>query len=287
MNDKNFLQKIQNQFPKIKIKNSRLITQGWNDDVLVVDKKWVFSFPKANQESDDQLQKELKFLPLLNKRTKVKIPNPYYIPSDKSFFGYKFIPGEALTPENYKKLTQAQKNTLARKIVQFLKDLHSFPLGLAKKCGVGYGWSSQDAIKWHNLHMSLVLEHLSEEEGLWIKRILRNLKNARIKFRSVVTHHDLTIDHIIFDLRKGKFSGIIDFGDVQIADPAEDVGKLWEYGEDFVDLLIKYYQPKDKNFKDRAWKNYVYLCLTNLYFGITMKRSDYWKRGYRIFEKMR
>lgn len=42
-------------------------------------------------------------------------------------------------------------------------------------------------------------------------------------------------------------AGVIDFGDIQITDPAGDIDRLAEYGIDFMDLMIKYYRPKEKN----------------------------------------
>lgn len=101
------------------------------------------------------------------------------------------------------------------------------------------------------------------------------------RFQSTVAHQDLTWDNLLISSNK-TVAGIIDFGDIQITDPAGDIGRLAEYGIDFMDLLIKYYRPTEKNFRNRALKVYVHLSLSLLGQAVTMKRKDYWRRGYEM-----
>ena len=48
---------------------------------------------------------------------------------------------------------------------------------------------------------------------------------ANFQFEPVLIHADLLDDHVLLDLPGRKVSGVIDFGDVSIGDPALD---LWE-----------------------------------------------------------
>ncbi|MDO8425502.1 MAG: phosphotransferase, partial [bacterium] len=95
---------------------------------------------------------------------------------------------------------------------------------------------------------------------------------------------DLTSDHILFDKNSKKVSGIIDFGGIEISDPAVDFSKLWEYSEKLVDKVLSGYHSKDEQLKSRSYRWYIYQCIGNMYCGITMKRKDYWQKGYDLIK---
>jgi len=56
----------------------------------------------------------------------------------------------------------------------------------------------------------------------------------------VVVHGELAPPHIFFDPQKGKITGIIDFGEAYIGDPAVELFWLiWSYGQRFVDQVVQ------------------------------------------------
>jgi aminoglycoside 2''-phosphotransferase len=53
---------------------------------------------------------------------------------------------------------------------------------------------------------------------------------------------DVSPDHVLIDERTGDISGIIDWGDVAIGDPARDFIFLYEdWGDDFLRLALRAY----------------------------------------------
>ncbi len=285
MNKQFFIKQIKNNFPDLKFKKSDIVDHGWNKTVIVLDKTIVFTFPK-NKEAQSKFRAELEILPKLSKTITLPIPDFQYIPADKSFAGYNFVPGEPLTFKDFKTLNSNQQNKIAKQVSDFLNELHNFSITRAKRAGVTVAWSEKDARSYYAGQAETVYKKLSSNDRKLLKNIFDTYCNGKIKkdFKKTVVHQDLTSDHILFAPKTKKVCGIIDFGDIQISDPAVDFSKLWEYSENFVDKVLSGYQSKDKNLKSRSYRWYIYQCIGNMYCGITMKRKDYWQKGYGLLK---
>ncbi len=288
MNKQFFIKKIKNNFPDLKFKKSDIIDHGWNKTVILLDNEIVFTFPK-NQEAKSKFKAEIEILPILSKKITLPIPNFQYIPTDKSFAGHDFVQGEPLTIECFKKLNSSQQNQIAKQVSDFLNELHNFSITRAKRNGVTLAWSEKDARSYYADQAKTVYKKLSPSDNSLLENIFDTYCNGKIKkdFKKTVVHQDLTSDHILFAPKTKMVCGIIDFGDIQISDPAVDFSKLWEYSENFVDKVLSGYQSKDKNLKSRSYRWYIYQCIGNMYCGITMKRKDYWQKGYGLLKSVK
>lgn len=279
MNQQPFLKRIKQHFPKITFKHSRILTNGWDNVAIILDNKIIFRFPRKRQIP--QFKRELAVNPLLAKRfSSISIPNYIYTPKDCSFTGYSMLQGKSISPKQFRKFSFEQKKKIAKQLAAFLRELHSFPVATARKCGVIDAWSDVDARKYYDEHAINAYKKMSKKDNLLLKGLIHKY-DKRYKFEPTVSHQDLTWDNMLISSQR-TVAGVIDFGDVQITDPAGDIGRLGEYGIDFIDLLLKYYRPKDKNFRGRALKAYLRLHLSLLGHAVTMKRKDYWRRGYEM-----
>lgn len=280
-----FVAQIKNNFPDLKFKKFDIVDHGWNKTVIILDNKIVFTFPK-NQEAQKKFKSELKILPKLSKSVTLPIPNFQYIPADKSFAGYSLVSGTPLMFKDFKKLNSIQQNIAAKQVSNFLNELHTFPVAIAKKDGVSMAWSEKDARNYYLNQAKTVYKKLTQKDYKILKSILENRCGSKIKngFKKTVIHQDLTSDHILFDKNTKKVCGIIDFGDIQISDPAVDFGNLWEYGERFIDKVLNDYHLKDRQLKYRSYRWHIYQCIGNMYCGITMKKKDYWQKGYDLIK---
>ena len=65
----------------------------------------------------------------------------------------------------------------------------------------------------------------------------------------MLLHGDFSPDHVLFDRRAEKITGIIDFGDVRIGDPTYDFQWREDFGETFWhELLTRYRLEIDEGF---------------------------------------
>ena len=57
-----------------------------------------------------------------------------------------------------------------------------------------------------------------------------------------LSHADLGIEHVVFDPATCDVRGVIDWGDVRVADPSGDLAGLWlAFGDAFVARLLRHY----------------------------------------------
>lgn len=154
-------------------------------------------------------------------------------------------PGKSMPPRQFRKLSFKQKKKIAKQLAAFLRELHNFPVALARKCGVIDAWSEGDARKYYDENATYAYKKLNKKDSLLLKNLIHQY-DKEYRFKPTVAHQDLTWDNILISNNK-TVTGIIDFGDIQITDPAGDIGRLTEYGIDFMDLVIKYYRPTEKN----------------------------------------
>ena len=278
------LQKIKQEFPKLKWEDYELVTIGWDFDVVILDKKTVFRFPKEKDSVND-LKKEITLLKYLNSRLSVNIPNYCYVASDTTFAGYNYLDGRELTISRYKELDLHQKELLQKKIADFLSSLHNTPIVILKKYKTGVGkpekffeWLTCDTEKY-------VFPKLHKKEIKYINEHFDALRDSlNDKYSPVLVHGDLTEGHILWDNKTNKLS-IIDFSDHHIGDPAMDFSGLLGFGEKFIDSVYNLYLgPKDENLLYRARLNYKTLPLTVMKGALCGSPVSF-KEAYTMFKK--
>ena len=91
----NLIQKIKAEFPDIQYSNAKLITHGWDNDVVILDNTFIFRFPR-NNEYQDRFKVEVRLLEYLKDKVNVAIPEYAYISQDKTWGGHYMIQGEEL-----------------------------------------------------------------------------------------------------------------------------------------------------------------------------------------------
>lgn len=89
-------------------------------------------------------------------------------------------------------------------------------------------------------------------------------------------HGDLVPEHILLDEKTGQLSGIIDFGDVALGDPAQDFLGFWTYGEDTACRIIDLYcsDSTDPGLLRRSRNHFIRYRLDQLYENIGNAEFD-------------
>ncbi|MEM3730245.1 MAG: aminoglycoside phosphotransferase family protein [Candidatus Bathyarchaeia archaeon] len=253
MEVKQLLSKIKAEFPEIKWKRHRVITQGWDYYIVILDENIVFRFPKRPSDLRFRLYDEVCLLRYLRNKVDVGVPEYTHVFRDKSAAGYKLLSGVELKPYQYKRLLPDEKEMIARKIANFLSVLHATPKTIIKKCSV----PTEKYVKRYNELVydvkRLLFPRFSKDEVELIERYFEELKMAMgRKHPKVLVYNDLTWEHILWDKEKQQIN-IIDFGDCVLGDPAVDFAGLWEYGLDFTRKVFDFYDgEKDEHMLYRS-----------------------------------
>ena len=199
---------IKKYFPKLDIQTTRLITEGWESDIFVVNEDLVFRFPKENGRFDCVYEKEKIITDFIRKDITTEISNiEIYKKKDTIFSVLKLIKGENLYSTKLNKVDD---------FVNFLKELHSIKnVKKLKKVDAEnlpfykYRITLNNFVFDYTILMNLFKKYNLEED---FNNCLKILSNFEYKDEDdVLCHNDLHKGNVI--VNNGELSGIIDFGD--------------------------------------------------------------------------
>lgn len=276
---------IEKNFPQIRIDNIMPVFGGWSSDVLEVNHKLIFRFPKR-PETESRFQKEIKLLPELAKVLSVKIPDFEFIGEydKKVFVGYRKIPGLPLASCNY------GSGNLVDQTAKVITEIHRFPVHRAMKLKVPkLNWRREYVSFYErvrNKAFPLMNITLQEKAVLVWEEFLDNKDNFR--FVPLFIHRDLSGDaHILCDPERVEITGIIDWEDAAIGDPAIDfTGIYWDCGEEFTRrVLAKYAGKVDKTFWERMVFYYKIGGFYEIEYGQLINDYAHIRKGLKSLSK--
>jgi aminoglycoside 2''-phosphotransferase len=235
--------------PDLCIRTVRPITTGWDSYVLEVNGELIFRFPRR-PEIEAGLEKEVRLLPELAPALPLPVPRFEFVGHRREgcprpFVGYRKLPGVALDPEVLK---PGRVPHIARQLGSFLSALQRFPRQEAARLGV----PDATPAEWRRQYRELYERMREQVFPLLGPRVQTNVAafweghlacDEHFHFEPVLLHRDLTAEHILYDPERGTLTGIIDWGDASIGDPAFDfTGPFFDYGRDFVEQMLAAYR---------------------------------------------
>jgi aminoglycoside phosphotransferase (APT) family kinase protein len=279
------LDKIKKEFPSLEWKNVKFTDMNWDFDVAILDKKYIFRFPRS-ANCRRKFKIEIRLLKYLNKKISLPIPDYTYITKDFSFAGYNMINGVGVSKERYKKLDVKEKDLMAMKLAIFLNELHSTPLSVAKKYGIEEESYPQSHKKFELEVHKYLLPKFNRQEKISVHKFLKNLGTIYPIKNKVLTHGDLARENFL--IADGKISGVIDFTDMSINDPAVDFNDLWDYGEKFVKKVYAEYKSKrDDGLVSRSKLYYKKNSLRLMIIALKYKASPLpYNDAYKLFKEI-
>ena len=244
----------------------------------------MFRFPKR-EGSVAKLNMEHKILSGLGEWVSLPVPNFEYFcesceNSSRRFAGYRKIPGVAGDASQV-----SDRHRIARQLGVFLERLHTYSVDEAREAGVP---EKRDLVMhWRDKS----LKQLRSLDGLNVNlSLLRHYieDDTPVSFvgAPVLVHGDMWAEHILINNRSGEVSGIIDWGDTLISDPAIDFDCLYAwYGESWLrNVLIHYTGALDTEVISRS--RYLATCLAihNITLGRNLGRAQWVEAGYAALQ---
>jgi aminoglycoside phosphotransferase (APT) family kinase protein len=218
---------IGEQFPELEPRELRLIGEGWDTMVWLVDGRWVFRFPRRTMVIPG-LENEMRYLPGLSDRLPLAIPRPTYLgkPTDAyawPFYGAPFLPGRELAdaaPDDDLRLR------LGRPLGEFLRALHS--VDLDAKLPVDPVRRADMPFRVEQTRKRLVQ---LEEAGVWrapplAQEIVSAAEGLPPPQPVAVVHGDLHLRHLLLD-DDGRATAVIDWVDLSRNDRGVDLVLYW------------------------------------------------------------
>lgn len=270
-----FQEIITGLYPNISTDRIQIFDNGWDYVVFVIDGQKAVRFPRRPDYAK-KLPVEVAFLNNFGNQLPVTVPQ-LVLHTDENgppYVTYNFIPGVKFKKIVSDTFSKEELRRIANQIGGFLDKLHSLPIEKAKKLGI----KQVESLKtWRDKLEKIrktVFPHISKAEQDWSISIFENFFKIvpKAPIPLTVIHADIMPEHIIVNSKAHTLSGIIDFGDVEIGDPAYDFAFLAKYGKDFLNWTYETYsRPKDSAFEIRRQFYLDRLALTNLEHSIGQK----------------
>jgi aminoglycoside phosphotransferase (APT) family kinase protein len=258
---------IRDQFPDVGASQVAVLATGWDNVAFLVDGQWLFRFPRR-AVAVPGAQREIAVLPRLAPRLPLPIPDPQFIgqPSARypwPFFGARLLPGRELSDSG---LPDSRRSAAAVAVGHFLRLLHDpgvvaavdgadLPVDPMQRASApvraGKARDVLDRLVHRGIwpgdsHLSQFLDQAERPAAGTgsAAQVAAAPEPASGRGPLVVCHGDLHVRHLLVD-RDGAATGVIDWGDLCLADPAVDLSIAYFgfAGQARADLLSAYGRP--------------------------------------------
>lgn len=202
---------------------------GWDNRVTLVDGRWVDRSPRS-PDREPQLRREAALLPWLAPLLPLPVPVPVVVGEDPLTVRHAYLPGGPCAG------TSPAQGTA---VGSFLASLHGLDPGEAVRHGAQSAESSHRA-------QTAMLEQAERDVLPLLPKDLRGAGEALLARLAPtptaprLAHGDLGPEHIRAE--GDAVSGIIDWGDCRVADPAIDLAwTVFGAGRPFADAVLSAY----------------------------------------------
>jgi aminoglycoside 2''-phosphotransferase len=228
---------IKEHFPNFEVMRVAYLAEGWDSVACKVNGQYIFRFPKR-PEVELELSKEIALLPELAPHLPLPIPHFEFVAESGGryfpfvFAGYRKLAG---IPLEECAVGTEKEEWWKQPLGHFLSALHRFPVERARELGVKdmalvaqaakpYNWRDNVLAYYHLVQNQVFGLLIQSERGKLIGLFESYLQyELGFSFEPKLIHADINPEHILLDLKKKTVSGIIDFGDCCIGDPALDI----------------------------------------------------------------
>ncbi|OAS82167.1 phosphotransferase family protein [Metabacillus litoralis] len=266
------------QLLKLNKKDVQFIGDGFGSLVLEDQNGMIIRIAK-NLDTAKQYKKEYKILPQIQATlSPIKIPKPTWCHFDQKNvpFGiimYEKLAGLTLNP---KLLLDENKITIAKQLGAFIALIHQIPVNHFKESCSQEINNRNHIAKLRSYTNETLKNHLTTKEmslmDVWWEETLKD--KAFYSYKPVLCHGDLWYENILMNKKQTSITGIIDFSDMKIGDPAIDLVPHHYLGEDFYSLVLSEYSsafPEDHTIDDRVKRHRGLRELTGLEYAIKHK----------------
>jgi aminoglycoside phosphotransferase (APT) family kinase protein len=228
------------------------IDDGYDFRVVVADERWVFRFPRRAGVLP-ALEAEAALLPVIARALPVRVPDFELVSKEPPFVAYRMIDGDPLTDED------------PAGVRAFLDALHAIPIDTLPLDATDWVASyHEQCAEFERAVLTLLPVELHEHAyDLFAEA------ETLTGFAPSLVHADLGPEHL--RVREGRLTGVIDWGDARIGDPAVDYS--WLINEPFSDWEV------EADLRRRARFYYRLGPWFEAHYGLVTGRTAHLERG--------
>ena len=273
MNDR-YRALVTRALPALTLRSFAYLGEGEDHIAFEVNETLIFRFAKGDDRA--ALAREIRVLRAVDTLLAVPTPLPAYVSLDDGFIGYPKLPGTPLLAVA-DTFDLPEWPAFARQIGGALRAINAAPTA-----------PLADLLEVDATNPGELLIEARESFAAVGQRIPGHHRGAIEAFLDTVpeeahvtpvfAHNDLGIEHILVDAATRQVTGIIDWGDAALADPAYDFGKLYrDLGPAALEALLDAYGAGAARDALRSRAIFYARCgvLEDLRFGLDTGRDEY------------
>jgi aminoglycoside phosphotransferase (APT) family kinase protein len=236
-----------------------VVEEGWDSLVLEIGGAWIVRVPRRD-EVRVTLATEARLLPELAPTLPAPVPRFEHV--SVGAVAYHKLPGRPIDPA---------RPALGEQIGRFLGALHSFPVERARALGV-------PEPPWRETYERFTREVLDAAElGAEAEAMVADFlgEDANFAHAPALVHADLGPSHLLAE--GDELTGVIDWGDVRIGDPALDFA--WLLQQPFAGAVLSDYGDQDPRLPERALFYHRLGPWYELHYGLFYDRPEFVESG--------
>ena len=238
------------------------------DHVAYDDGERVFRFAKGD-DAAAQVEREAALLDLVADVSPLPVPRPLEVDTERGCLIYKRLPGVPLLHvDNRAHAAQPIASELGR-LMRALRDVNPGELVETDDEPL-QAWLAEARGDYANVAASIPVRHRTA-----VERFLDTTAPAPAP-TLVLSHNDLGIEHVLVDPDTLAITGVIDWSDAAITDPAADLGRiLRDLGEAALEAALASYAGGGAELVTRAHFYARCSLLEDLAYGLETDRGEY------------
>lgn len=218
---------VRKYFPSLEAQTISPFGYGFDNTAYLINNEYVFRFPRKTITAG-LLEIEYTVLPIIAPNLSLQVPKPeWFMPTTADFcwpfMGYRQLPGITACHAD---LSEQERSALARPLALFLKQLHSqiiipelkqiLPVDLIERL------DKQRLAKAITKNLELIESLKLFQRSQTLQNIVDTAHTLRSPKTTTIVHGDFYVRHLLID-KKRKITGVIDWGNLHIGDPAVDI----------------------------------------------------------------
>lgn len=228
---------IAHYLPDAEIRSVVRLDAGLDNVAYEVDGQWIVRQRSVSEgvERAEAVRREAALLAAVAPWSMLPVPEVAFVDESRGLLGYRLLPGRSLLDH-----ADVDPATVAPALGAFLSRLHAAPIAVFEP------FVGRDDDPWDGWLVDAraaygeVAHRLSAAQRNRIEEFLTAAPPASSP-DVVFCHNDLGAEHLLVD-DAATLTGVIDWSDAAIADPAHDLGRLYrDVGPDAFSVVVDHY----------------------------------------------
>lgn len=286
----NIVSKIEAQ-TGIVVRSSRRIVTGWEYLVLEINGRYIFRIPYS-PDRWPRLKSEVSLVNSLSSHVSVPLPQYEFMAQKHAkdfqpFAGYQKLEGVPCNAANFR---MSWTESLGPSLGKFLSELHSIDTSDRAFRKLERQSPRSRILAFRRRHKKIrelafpLIDRADQEksEKVWIA-LLRELRQT--DFEPSLVHDDLMGSNILVNQLTGKLTGILDWSDAKVGDPAADFAGLMSVNRKLGELALEHYKGNRSGLRERSGLYLSYIPLSEITWGVSQGSKRIIRIGLSNFRR--